>query len=102
MVDPVSLVNVLSFGRAECPGQSKPARRGTPGVVTIDLAKGGRWLGCSPSELHTEVRSDLEQLFWDLTDGHLLQGHHLHTIMATTKTPQSAVPSGNLGPVTRI
>ena len=101
MVGPVSLVNVLSFGRAECPGQSEPARRGTPGVVTIALAKGGRWLGCSPSELHTQVGSDLEQLLLGF-DGHLLQGHHLHTIMATTKTPQSTVPSGNLGPVTRI
>lgn len=62
MIEPFSLVNVLSLGTAECPGQSKPARRGTPGVFTIDVAKRGRWLGCSPSELHTEVSSDLEQL----------------------------------------
>lgn len=45
MVDPFSLVNVLGFGRAECPEQSKAARKGTPGVFTINLAKRGKVVG---------------------------------------------------------
>ena len=88
MLDPFSLVDGLSISGAECPWQSKDAGRCAPGSFTIDLAKRGRGLGCSP-ELHTEVSSELEHQYlspWGFDRQTFLQGHHLYTIMEITKT----------------
>lgn len=94
---------VLSIRRAECWGKAKLV-----GGVPVDLAKGG-WDGGRAALLQncTQVSCELEpqacDSFGDLTDGHLWQGHHLHTVMATTQVQtlwESLRLTGRTGDVT--
>lgn len=62
MIDPFPVDDMLSFSRAECPGQSKAARGEPQGISQLTWQSGGRWLSCSPREVHTEMSSELERL----------------------------------------
>lgn len=84
-------------------GQSKAGGR-----CPVDLAKGGRdGGGAALLQNCTQVTSELEpqacDSFGDLTDGHLWQGHHLHTVMAITQVQtlwESLGLTGRTGDVT--